>query len=169
LIASCGGTIEGSQDMVADTVTMGDHSNVMPYIRRIIRPTRSVKWSYKVLTLLDSRDITKKMRRAIAEYLRNCPEDRIVVPIGTYRLCWVARYVQKKFKQWGVKKVVVFTGGFIPLTNSDNDSSFNLGCAITAARTLNEGVRVVMNMEIFDPRFVTKDIERAEFIARSLD
>ena len=40
----------------------------------------------------------------------------------------------------------------------------NLGCAISAVQTLNEGVYIAMNGEIFDALNVRKDVENERFV-----
>jgi L-asparaginase len=54
-------------------------------------------------------------------------------------------------------KVIVLTGAMQPAAFKRTDAAFNVGCAVIAVQTLPEGVYVVMNGRVLDPRTTEKN------------
>jgi len=50
-----------------------------------------------------------------------------------------------------------------PATFRETDAQFNIGCAVIALQTLAEGVYIVMNGRVFDPRFSKKNLKMDRF------
>ncbi len=59
--------------------------------------------------------------------------------------------------------MIVLTGAMQPAAFVQSDAAFNIGCAILALQTLPEGVYIVMNGKVFDPRRVRKNIALDRF------
>ena len=53
-------------------------------------------------------------------------------------------------------KVIVLTGAMQPAAFKYSDAAFNIGSAVAALQTLPEGVYLVMNGSVFDPRHAVK-------------
>jgi len=60
-------------------------------------------------------------------------------------------------------KTIVFTGAMIPYKFGASDGLFNLGSALTAAQTLESGVYIAINGNIFKWDEVTKNRKKGVF------
>ena len=60
-------------------------------------------------------------------------------------------------------KTIVFTGAMIPYKFGASDGLFNLGSALTAAQTLNRGIYIAINGNIFKWDEVKKNREKGIF------
>ncbi len=111
-------------------------------------------FDFEVASVLrkDSLDMTDEDRRSIRDHVLSCPELRIVVTHGTDTMIETARVL------CGIKgKTIVLTGAMQPAKFRFTDAVFNIGCAVIAVQTLPEGVHIVMNGKIFDPRTTKKN------------
>lgn len=61
-------------------------------------------------------------------------------------------------------KVVVLTGALAPAIFKDSDAQFNVGGALAALQSQQNGVYIVMNGQVFDALNVKKDRERNRFL-----
>jgi L-asparaginase len=60
-------------------------------------------------------------------------------------------------------KVIVLTGALNPARFQGSDAVFNIGCAVGAVQTLDDGVYIAMNGRIWDPLKVRKNRDANRF------
>ena len=120
----------------------------------------NVHLPFEVESLLkkDSLDITDDDRRTIVDRVRADPHRRILLTHGTDTMIETALALR------GVRdKVIVLTGAMQPAAFKRTDAALNVGGALIALQTLPEGVYVVMNGRVFDPRKAAKNRELDRF------
>ena len=120
-----------------------------------------IHFDYQISSVMrkDSLDMDDEDRQAILEAVTKCEQQRIIITHGTDTMPDTARVLAKV-----PGKTIVLTGAMAPAIFRDTDALFNLGCAISAVQTLNEGVYIAMNGEIFDALNVRKDVENERFV-----
>jgi L-asparaginase len=62
-------------------------------------------------------------------------------------------------------KVIVLTGALNPARFQGSDAVFNIGCAVGAVQTLDDGVYIAMNGRVWDPATVRKNRDANRFEA----
>ena len=116
---------------------------------------------YKVTSLMakDSLEMTDEDRLQVRSAVENSDCDRIVITHGTDTMPDTARVLVD------VKgKTIVLTGALAPAIFRNSDARFNVGGALAAAQTKEEGVYIVMNGKVFDALNVRKDVEANRFV-----
>ena len=111
------------------------------------------------LMLIDSLDMTNEHRQKILKACQEAEEDEIVVTHGTDTMVETAKVLGQNV----TGKTVVLFGAMRPYALGESDALFNLGSAITAAQTLDEGVYIAMNGHVFTWDNVVKNRELGEF------
>lgn len=136
-----------------------------PAIGEILREA-NVTVDYEIESLLkkDSLEITDDDRRMIFEAVQSDPHRRIVIAHGTDTMIVTARMLCAI-----PGKVIVLTGAMQPAAFKRTDAAFNVGCAIVAVQALPEGVYVVMNGSVFEPRRARKNVALDRFEEEELD
>ncbi len=132
-----------------------------PQIGEVLRET-GVAFDYEIESILrkDSLDLDAADRRLIREAVVRAPEDRILVTHGTDTMIETARALD------GIPgKTVVLTGALQPARFRQTDAVFNIGAAVLAVQLLGEGVWLVMNGRVFDPRRARKNRQANRFEA----
>lgn len=120
-----------------------------------------VHFDYQVTSLLkkDSLEMNDDDRQLIVEAVNASSERLLVITHGTDTMPETARALS------GVSdKTIVLTGAMAPAIFRDTDALFNVGCALSAVQTLQEGVYIAMNGEVFDALNVRKDVENERFV-----
>jgi len=120
-----------------------------------------IHFDYLISSILrkDSLEMDDDDRQTVLDAVNNCKQQRIIITHGTDTMPHTARTLA------GVTgKTIVLTGAMAPAIFRDTDALFNLGCAIAAVQTLDEGVYIAMNGEIFDGLNVRKDVENERFV-----
>jgi len=119
-----------------------------------------VDFDYTVTSLMrkDSLYLTDKDRVLIAEAIRNCSQDRILVTHGTDTMVKTANGLGDLSG-----KTVVFTGAMQPAALRQTDAIFNIGFAVSAALLLPSGAYIAMNGKILDPATTKKDRDALVF------
>lgn len=120
----------------------------------------NVTFEYEVESILrqDSLDLTDDDRRIIRAAVLSATEDKFVITHGTDTMIDTAKVLE------GIPgKTIVLTGSMYPARFRDSDAVFNLGCAVIAAQTLQPGIYIAMNGQIFDPRTSRKNVDMNRF------
>lgn len=120
----------------------------------------NVTFEYEVESILrqDSLDLTDDDRRIIRAAVESATEEKFVITHGTDTMIDTAKVLE------GIPgKTIVLTGSMYPARFRDSDAVFNLGCAVIAAQTLQPGIYIAMNGQIFDPRTSRKNVEMNRF------
>lgn len=119
-------------------------------------------FDYEVTSVLkkDSLEMNDTDRQNIAKAVMQSNNELIVITHGTDTMPETAQALS------GIKgKTIVLTGAMAPAIFRDTDALFNVGCAIAAVQSLQPGVYIAMNGEIFDGLNVRKDVENSRFVA----
>lgn len=147
-IFTTGGTIDKVYFDAKSEFEVGD-----PQIATILH-TSGVTVDYTVETLMrkDSLDLTDEDRALIAEHVRTCNCDRIIVTHGTDTMVLTARALGEVGG-----KTIVFVGSLSPARFKGSDAEFNIGFALAAVQTLPSGVYIAMNGRVFEADKVEKN------------
>jgi L-asparaginase len=103
--------------------------------------------------------VTDEDREKILQNCKNCAEDKIIITHGTDTMVETAKILGKGIKN----KVIVLLGAIVPYNQNKSDALFNLGCAISAAQSLSNGIYITMNGKIFSCSDVRKNKDTGEF------
>ena len=115
--------------------------------------------SIKNLMLKDSLDMADIDRKLILDACIQTKIKKIVITHGTDTMTKTAKLLAQNIKN----KTIVFTGAMIPYKFGASDGLFNLGSALTAAQTLESGVYIAINGNIFKWDEVTKNRKKGVF------
>ncbi len=98
-------------------------------------------FEYEVISVLkkDSLDITDEDRETIYSAIESIKNDKIVISHGTDTIHLTA---EKLSKISG--KTIVLTGAMLPEKFYDSDAEFNVGMAVGASETLDNGVYIAL-------------------------
>jgi len=105
------------------------------------------------LMLIDSLEMTDKIRMQIMQQCRDCKEDKIIITHGTDTMAETAKLLAKN----SMNKTIVLTGAMIPIKFGSSDGLFNLGSALAFVQSLQRGVYVAMNGRCFNGDNVRKN------------
>jgi L-asparaginase len=153
-IITTGGSIDKYYSTQTSDFEVGD-----PQIRAILDQA-NVAVDYEVESLIkkDSLQLTDCDRVVIHDKVKNDPHHRILITHGTDTM------VDTALSLLDIPgKVIVITGAMHPAAFRDTDAHFNVGCAIIALQTLTEGIYIVMNGRVYDPRHSKKNLQRDRF------
>jgi len=147
-IVTTGGTI--------DKIYFDDKSEYQigaPYIGDILSQL-GVAFAFDVIPILrkDSLHITADDRELIRRTIAQQPHRHVLVTHGTDTMVETAQVLLEI-----PDKVIVLTGALNPARFQGSDAVFNIGCAVGALQSLDDGVYVAMNGRVWDPRHVRKN------------
>lgn len=155
-IIATGGTIDKVHDPIAEALAFPGTS----YIPQILEECRTKDVAHQILMFKDSREMTDTDRELILAAVKARQEKSIVITHGTSTMPVTARYLQEHIKD----KTIVLTGAMRPFSFFQSDAGYNLGGAIVAARSLPQGIYIVMNGRVFDADKVKKDEKKGVFV-----
>jgi L-asparaginase len=155
-IVTTGGTI--------DKVYFDDKSDYQigsPQIGDILQQL-GVAFRLDVIPILrkDSLHETDEDSPLIRSTIEAQPHRHVLVTHGTDTMVETARVLA------GIPgKVIVLTGALNPARFQGSDAVFNIGCAVGAVQTLDDGVYIAMNGRVWDPATVRKNRDANRFEA----
>jgi L-asparaginase len=135
-------------------------SNIKKYIDKYLQPEYTVHET--TVCMLDSNDITDKIRSQILDEIKKSKSENIIVTHGTDTMAATARSLDGKV----LNKRVILVGAFKPLVFAPSDAAFNLGFAVASFENLKNGVYVAMNSQIFNAATVEKDFKKMKFVTK---
>ena len=112
--------------------------------------------SYEVFKK-DSQEITSEDRTKLKTFCESIPEDKIIITHGTDTMTETARSLS------GINKTIIITGAMKPERFSNSDAPINLGAAIAACQTLNEGSYLVMHGMVIPHDQVERDLQTGKY------
>lgn len=118
----------------------------------------SIQYEIESLVRKDSLELGDEDREIIAASVRAAPEKHILITHGTDTMVATALALLDI-----PEKVIVLTGAMQPAAFKQSDAAFNIGGAVMALQTLPEGVYLVMNGRLFDPRSTHKNLALDRF------
>ncbi|MFK8019722.1 MAG: asparaginase domain-containing protein [Pseudomonadales bacterium] len=121
-----------------------------------------VAFEFKVTPLMrkDSLELDDNDRLAIQAAVRGSKADKILITHGTDTMANTAIVLQEL-----EGKCIVLTGALQPAAFSNTDAIFNIGCAIGALQSKENGVYIAMNGVVFDALKVRKNRDKNRFEA----
>jgi L-asparaginase len=155
-IVTTGGTI--------DKVYFDDKSDYQigsPQIADILQQL-GVAFRFDVIPILrkDSLHVTDEDRVLMRSTIEAQPHRHVLVTHGTDTMVETAHVLA------GIPgKVIVLTGALNPARFQGSDAVFNIGCAVGAVQTLDDGVYIAMNGRVWDPATVRKNRDANRFEA----
>jgi len=153
-IYTTGGSIDKYYSTLTSEFVVG-----APQIRAILDQS-NVDVGYDIDSLFkkDSLKLTDRDRIVIHDKIQGDPHNRIIITHGTDTMIDTALSLLDI-----PGKVIVITGAMQPAAFRETDAHFNIGCAVIALQTLTEGVYIVMNGRVLDPRFSKKNLQKDRF------
>lgn len=120
-----------------------------------------VGFEFQVQSLMrkDSLELTDTDRQSIANAVASADSESVLVTHGTDTMVETGRSILQQVSD----KRVVLTGALQPAAFRETDAVFNIGCAIGALQTVDPGVYVAMNGQIFDVLHVRKNRNENRF------
>ncbi len=151
-----GGTFDKSYNHIS-----GDLFFEKTHIPEMLKRSKCrLKVDVKTLMMIDSLEMTEY---DIEKIIRECKEtksSKILITHGTDTMVNTAKKIAEKIKN----KTIVLTGAMIPYAfGSSSDGFFNLGCALSFAQTLENGVYIAINGQCFDFDKVRKNNKKGYF------
>ena len=155
-IVTTGGTIDKIYFDDKSTFQIGE-----PQIGDIL-DTLGVAFTFEVLPVLrkDSLHMDDTDRRTIRAAIEAQPHRHALVTHGTDTMVETAKALEGL-----AGKVVVLTGALNPALFKGSDAVFNIGCAVGAVQSLDDGVYIAMNGRVWDPATVRKNRDANRFEA----
>jgi len=115
--------------------------------------------SPETLMLKDSLDMDDNDRQLILKSCLACDESQIIITHGTDTMVETSQVLAAKIKD----KTIVLLGAMVPYQFKNSDALFNLGCAVAAVQTLENGVYITMSGKVFKHDEVLKNKDLGEF------
>jgi L-asparaginase len=153
-----GGTIDKDYDTRRGTrdFTIGD-----PAVERILEtvaPEPNFDYAVESVLKKDSLDTSTDDRQKIREACKEAPGENVVVTHGTDTMIQTA-------EELVCGKTVVLTESARPHRMTDSDAAFNVGMAVGAVQSLDEGVYVAMSSRVHDHDEIEKR-DDGQFVPR---
>jgi len=150
---STGGTIAKRYDEISGELVFDDE-----HIHKMLKQGRCTKIvNISPLMLIDSLNMDDGDRDVIFEAC-NGLDSHILITHGTDTMIESAKKLSTISD-----KTIVLTGSMIPYAFKNSDAVFNLSFAISAVQTLNSGVYICMNGQIFNWDNVQKNKKKGHF------
>lgn len=159
-LITTGGTIDSHYDGTKDTAVTNKESVIPEYIKSLKLFDKVI---YTPVCMKDSRALSNTDRLKMINAINKSSLKSILITHGTYTMPDTARFISKRLVNGG-NKVIIITGSMIPLVGfSPSDAGFNLGFAIGKFDSLEPGIYVAMNGQIFNPDEVIKLLNEGRF------
>ena len=159
LVITTGGTIDKVYFDAKSEFAVGE--SVLPELLR----EANVRQPYRMQGLLrkDSLELTDQDRALIHETVAQAAESRIIITHGTDTMTDTAA-VLEPLARAVPQRTIVLTGSLSPARFARTDATFNVGMAFAAVQSLEPGVYIVMNGQVFPADRVRKDRSKNAFI-----
>jgi L-asparaginase len=148
-IIATGGTFDKHYDEL--TGILGFADSHLPAV--LARARMTIPVELEQLPLLDSLEMQDADRQRVLAACRAASEKAIVIIHGTDTM----RETAVVLGAAALDKTIVLTGAMIPYEIANSDALFNFGFASGIAQTLQPGVYVAMNGQVFAWNNVTKN------------
>lgn len=153
-VITTGGTID---KVYFDTTS--DYEVGEPTVPHVFREAAvGIEFELEPLLRKDSLEITDEDRARIRLACEAASENHILITHGTDTMSETAEYLE------GIPgKTIILTGALTPARFRVTDAIFNLGLALGAVLSKQEGVFLAMNGQIFEAGKVRKNREAGRF------
>jgi len=150
-----GGTIDKVYNELTGELTFG----ISNLDKMLERSRSTVDIDSEVLFLKDSLDMTNEDRNLILSKCLECNVNKVVITHGTDTIVETAQLLGEIIKD----KVVILFGSMIPYSIDNSDALFNLGVALSAVQSKEDGVYITMNGKVFNWNNVYKNKDKGLF------
>ena len=150
-----GGTIDKVYNELTGELTFG----ISNLDKMLERSRSTVDIDSEVLFLKDSLDMTNEDRNLILSKCLECNVNKVVITHGTDTIVETAQLLGETIKD----KVVILFGSMIPYSIDNSDALFNLGVALSAVQSKEDGVYITMNGKVFNWNNVYKNKDKGLF------
>ena len=134
------------------------------HIESILQQGRNrLNITFEEVMLKDSLDLTDNDREKIAEQCLSSSSKKILITHGTDTMVETAKFLASHQGNVAKEKCIVLVGAMIPHEISYSDATFNIGFALGALSSLNNGIYIAMNGKVFNWNEVQKNYELGEF------
>lgn len=157
-IIATGGTFDKHYDEISGTLGFSQGH----LAQAIQRSRMTLPTELEELPFLDSLDMQDIDREKILASCLASKEAHIVIVHGTDTMQQTAAVLGHH----AMSKTIILTGAMIPYEIANSDALFNFGFACAAAQTLNHGVYVAMNGQVFQWNQVEKNRTAGVFESR---
>ena len=155
VILVTGGTFDKEYNEITGKLFFNDS-----HIREMLDLGRcKLEVDIKKIMLKDSLDMKKIDRKLILDACLKTSASKLVITHGTDTMSETAKLLSKNINN----KTIVFTGAMIPYKFGASDGLFNLGSALAAVQTLNHGIYIAINGNIFKWDEVKKNRKKGVF------
>jgi uncharacterized membrane protein (GlpM family) len=155
-----GGTIDFHYERRFDTVVPNKVSAIPDFIRTL----DYVNAKFTELFIKDSRRLSSADFNKILNTVENSPYNKIVVTTGTFKIDALFKHLEENLKDEG--KVIILTGSTTPISGfSPSEGLFNLGHAVACVQTLEKGIYISFNGEIFSKSDVDRLVKEGGLAA----
>ena len=113
----------------------------------------------ETLMMIDSLDMTENQRDIIVQKCIREPLNTIIITHGTDTMVQTAHTLAKNI----TNKTIILTGAMIPFKFGSSDGLFNMGSALAYVQSINKGIYIAMNGQIFNYENVKKNAESGVF------
>ncbi len=160
LFVQTGGTIDKDYPQIMSSYAFEISDSAAKKWLRKLKPN----FKYRIVELLkkDSLELTSNDRLEIRETCFASSEKRIIITHGTDTMTRTAEVLSELSG-----KVIVLTGAMLPAIHVESDAIFNLGTAIGAVHTLNEGVYIAMSGRVYAWDKCVKSSRSMKFVSRN--
>ena len=155
LIITTGGTIEGIEH-TSDSENEGTLVSIQSLLQNV-----NISQEYQIEKAFskDSRFITNEDREKLLQKIVQANTNLILITHGTVPMVETAIYLGKL----QIDKTIVLVGSFILGNEQNSDAIFNLRFAIETLQTLEKGVYIAMNGQVFNWNNVRKNTAEKRF------
>lgn len=159
LVITTGGTIDKVYFDAKSEFAVGE--SVLPELLK----EANVRQAYELTGLLrkDSLELTDEDRGLIHATVAAANQSRVIITHGTDTMTDTAA-VLAPLAQAQPQRTIVLTGSLSPARFARTDATFNVGMAFAAVQSLDPGVYIVMNGQVFSADRVRKDRSKNAFI-----
>ena len=113
----------------------------------------------ETIMMVDSLDMTETQRTIIVQKCMDEPLKTIIITHGTDTMVKTAYALAENIND----KTIILTGAMIPFKFGSSDGLFNMGSALAYVQSINKGVYIAMNGQIFNYENVKKNTELGVF------
>lgn len=170
LLIKTGGTIDGCVPEYLEIEQIaGLFNDSVDYKKHITQSFKAaVEYSEFEVCRKDSRQITASDRNIMAQVIEREFQQgtsRFLITHGTFTMGDTGSFLMDNLSaEIKEKALVVLTGAMYPWNVFGSDAPMNLGAAISQLISENvTGVWICMHGKLFDPKKVTKDVDRLVF------
>jgi len=119
-----------------------------------------VNFEYDVVPMFkkDSLEFTDEDRQALREFIENDDASLYVITHGTDTMVETAAKLSSISR-----KTIILTGSLSPARFKTTDAIFNIGMAVAAVQSVEPGVYLVMNGQVFEEGEVFKNLAANRF------